>query len=262
MLNHSRKTDEQFGKSASAYLSSTVHSQGPDLIDLAAKFVDATRGHVLDLGCGAGHVSFAVAPRVKSVIAYDLSARMLQVVRGEAERRNLKNITTEQGKAEQLPFANASFDWVCTRYSAHHWQELGQAVKEVFRVLKPGGLFIVIDSSTSENPLLDTHMQAIELLRDGSHVRNYTLAEWSRTLEAEGFQIESYKSWKIDLEFNPWVERIQTPALHVEVLRSLLKNSPQEVHDFFQIAEDGSFRADSMRIEARRPLLCGGPENR
>lgn len=262
MLNHSMKTDEQFGKSASAYLSSTVHSQGPDLIDLAGKFVDATCGHVLDLGCGAGHVSFAVAPRVKSVIAYDLSARMLQVVRGEAERRNLKNIATQQGQAEQLPFANASFDWVCTRYSAHHWQDVGQAVKEVFRVLKPGGMFIVIDSCTSENPLIDTHMQAIELLRDGSHVRNYTLAEWSRTLEAEGFQIESYKSWKIDLEFNPWVERMQTPALHVEVLRSLLKNSPQEVHDFFQIAEDGSFRSDSMRIEARRPLLSEGLENR
>jgi SAM-dependent methyltransferase len=241
MLNHFRKTDEQFGKSARAYLSSAVHSQGPDLITLAEKFGHARGSHVLDLGCGAGHASFAIAPHVKSVTAYDLSNQMLQVVRDEAERRKLRNVTTEQGRAEQLPFANASFDWVCTRYSAHHWQDIGQAVGEVFRVLKPGGMFIVIDSCGSGNPLHDTHMQAIELVRDGSHVRNYTLAEWSGTLEAQGFLLESYKSWKIHLEFDAWVERIQTPTLHIEALRSILRNSPQEVHDFFQIAEDCSF---------------------
>lgn len=138
------------------------------------------------------------------MIAYDLSARILQVVRGEAEKHNLNNITSEQGQAEQLPFANASSDWACTRYGAHHWQDVGQAVREVSRALKPDGMFIVIDSCTSGNPLFDTHMQALELLRDESQVRNYTLAEWCRTLEAECFQIESYKSWEIDLEFNAW----------------------------------------------------------
>ncbi|GGH08220.1 class I SAM-dependent methyltransferase [Silvibacterium dinghuense] len=252
MPSHSEKTDDQFGRTANAYLSSTVHSQGPDLIAIAEKFTGAAKASVLDLGCGAGHVSFTIAPHAASVVACDLSARMLQVVREEAERRGLENITTRPGKAEQLPFADASFDWVCTRYSAHHWQDVSQAIGEVRRVLKPGGGFLVVDTCAPANPLLDTHMQTLELLRDGSHIRNYTLAEWRGMLEAQGFQIRAHQSWKIDLAFQSWVERMQTPALHVEALRSLLKNAPQEVRDYFHVAEDGSFQSDSLLIEARR----------
>jgi ubiquinone/menaquinone biosynthesis C-methylase UbiE len=252
MASHSTRTDEQFGRSAKAYLSSTVHSQGPDLVTLSELAAKGAVDRVLDLGCGAGHVSFAVAPYVQSLVAYDLSDRMLQVVRDESERRKLANISTKQGLAERLPFAEKEFDWVCTRYSAHHWQDIQKALGEAFRVLRQGGVLFAIDTCSTSNPLLDTHLQAIELLRDGSHVRNYTPAEWSSKLEAVGFQIGSFKSWKIRIEFDAWVERMQTPALHVETLRSLLGNSPQEVRDFLEIAEDCSFSLNSMLMEARR----------
>jgi len=261
MLSHSGKTEEQFGKTAGAYLSSAVHSQGPDLIAVAEKLGDATVATVLDLGCGAGHLSFTIAPHVKSVVAYDLSSTMLQVVIDEAARRNLRNITTKQGRAEELPFADASFDWVCTRYSAHHWMEVSRAIREIRRVLKPDGTLIVIDTCAPANPLLDTHMQAIDLFRDGSHVRDYTFVEWSSMLGAQGFQIESHNSWKILLEFKAWVERMQTPPQHVDALRSLLNKVPQEVRDYFQISEDCSFRADSMLIEAKRAPLEEGSED-
>lgn len=252
MPSHSSKTEEQFGKTANAYLSSAVHSQGPDLIAVAEMFGNADGATVLDLGCGAGHLSFTIAPHVKSVIAYDLSSEMLTVVDDEAERRNLRNITITRGHAQELPFADANFEWVCTRYSAHHWMEISRAIREIHRVLKPGGTLIVIDTYAPAIPLLDTHMQAIELFRDGSHVRNYTFAEWTAMLEAQGFQIEAHKFWKIPLEFKAWVERMQTPSQHVDALSSLLKKAPQEVRSYFQIAEDGSFKADSLLIEAKR----------
>ena len=94
---------------------------------------------MLDLGCGAGHASFAVAPHAAAVVAYDLTAEMLAVVEREASARKLGNITTVQGMAEKLPFPDAHFDFAITRTSAHHWHDVPAALREARRVLKPGG---------------------------------------------------------------------------------------------------------------------------
>lgn len=97
------------------------------------------------MGCGAGHASFAAAHQVKQVVAYDLSAQMLDVVAQAAKEKGLDNIATRQGYAESLPFEDGSFDVVISRYSAHHWHDVGRALREVNRVLKPGGVVIVMD---------------------------------------------------------------------------------------------------------------------
>lgn len=250
MDSHTSKVEKQFGSVAEEYLQSTVHRQGADLALIADKLRGASDAAVLDLGCGAGHLSFAIAPQVRSVTAYDLSADMLEVVREEAARRGLSQIATRQGRVEELPFADESFDWVCTRYSAHHWTGIRGAIAEARRVLKPGGTLIVVDVCSPQNPLLDTHLQAVELLRDGSHVRNYTWPEWKSMLTEQGFQVRAPHFWKLPLDFAAWVGRMKTPPLHVEALQSLLRNVPQEVRDHFRIAEDGSFTLDCVLVEA------------
>ena len=109
---------EQFGNTAASYLTSCVHAQGADLEavrDIARKL---QAPDVLDLGCGGGHISFAVAPHAASVTACDLSSQMLAVVAASAAERGLSNIRTEQAQAEHLPFPDASFDLVITRFSA------------------------------------------------------------------------------------------------------------------------------------------------
>jgi ubiquinone/menaquinone biosynthesis C-methylase UbiE len=252
MTNHAGKVEEQFGSVAQAYLTSTVHSQGAELAAVAHKMSRSPAAAVLDLGCGAGHLSFAIAPQVQSVIAYDLSAEMLKVVSAEAGRRNLSNIVTKQGRVDELPFDDASFDWVVTRYSAHHWTAMARAIRAIRRVLKTGGTFVLIDTCAPESPLLDTHLQAVELLRDGSHVRNYTQSQLAAMLLGANFEISEQTSWKISIDFKSWVQRMRTPALHVEAVSSLLKNAPREVRDYFQIAEDGSFQQDSILMEAVR----------
>ncbi len=205
---------------------------------------------MLDLGCGAGHLSFAVAPHVESVVAYDLSREMINIVTNEAKRRDLRNVFTKEGQAEYLPFEDASFDWVCTRYSAHHWTEIHRALREARRVLKRGSGLIIIDQCAPTNPLLDTHLQTIELLRDGSHVRNYTLTEWKSMLTEAGFVIGAQSAWKLPLDFNAWVGRMKTPTVYVDAIRSLLHHAPREVVDYFQVAEDGSFALDTILMEA------------
>jgi ubiquinone/menaquinone biosynthesis C-methylase UbiE len=221
MSHHAIKVEQQFGEVASAYLSSSVHSQGADLEAIADRLRRTPDSTVLDLGCGAGHVSFAAAPHVTSIVAYDLSADMLRTVAHEAQRGALGNIQTRQGRVEALPFPDDSFDFVCTRYSAHHWTEIRTALKEARRVLKPGGELIMIDTCAPENPLFDTHLQAIELLRDESHVRNYSPAEWNSLLTEAGFAVNAQSTWKLPLDFNAWVTRMRTPDLYVQATAAL-----------------------------------------
>src|ERR1700749_5061446 len=94
--NHEALVDDQFGSRANAYLTSAVHAQGRDLEALVALATNHRDARVLDLGCGGGHVSFNVAPHVREVVAYDLSAEMLGVVAKAAGERGLAHLSTRQ----------------------------------------------------------------------------------------------------------------------------------------------------------------------
>lgn len=246
----------QFGTTASAYLTSAVHAQGADLSalrDLAAGLTgSARRPVVLDLGCGAGHASFAVAPVAESVTAFDLAPEMLAVVGGAARARGLAQIVTQQGNVASLPFADASFCMVMTRFSAHHWFDVPAALREVKRVLKPGGVFVVIDITAPESPLHDTTLQAVELLRDGSHVRDYRASEWLRMFDEAGFAGERVSGWKLAMQFDEWTARMRTPAARITAIRSLLRGAPQETRDYFAVRDDDSFTIDATFFKATR----------
>ncbi|MDN0074008.1 methyltransferase domain-containing protein [Crenobacter sp. SG2303] len=244
---------QQFGNTARNYLSSTVHAQGTDLARLTALAKRLGPERVLDLGCGAGHASFAVAAGgARAVVAYDLSAEMLAVVATAATERGHSQIATLQGPVEALPFADGEFDLVVTRFSAHHWLDMGRALAEAARVLAPGGTLVVIDVVAPETPLYDTVLQTIELLRDASHVRDYRVSEWRAMLTAAGLDVQGSDSWKLPLAFDSWVVRIGTPPGRVAALRETFAALTREARDYFAVTADDSFSSDTAWIEARR----------
>ncbi|OWJ62899.1 class I SAM-dependent methyltransferase [Paraburkholderia caledonica] len=249
-MKHHDQVADAFGSTAAAYLTSPTHATGADLGTLAESIAATPDATVLDMGCGAGHASFAVAPHAKEVVAYDIAAPMLATVEGAAKDRGLANIRTQQGAAEKLPFADHAFDWVISRMSAHHWHDVALALAEVRRVLKPGGRALFIDIAGIDHPLLDTHIQAIELLRDGSHIRDYRADEWIALFEAAGFKASIRERWRIDIEFSSWVARMRTPEERVVAIQSLWRNSPDEVRQYFDVKEDGSFKLDALMVEA------------
>lgn len=250
MTDHKQVVDKQFGEQASAYLSSAVHAQGDEFKLLQEAVSGQPHANVLDLGCGAGHVSFYVAPYVNKVIAYDLSVSMLDVVAKASEEKQLHNIETMQGVAESLPFADNSFDFVLSRYSAHHWQDLGVALREVRRVLKPSGVAAFIDVVSPEQPLLDTYLQTVEVLRDTSHVRDYSVAEWMKQLGEAKLIVTKHHKQKLRLEFNSWVTRMRTPEVYQRAILALQQAMAQEVRDYFEVDQQGSFSTDVMVVWA------------
>ncbi len=251
MSTHNSKVTQQFGEQAEAYLSSQVHAQGEDLVQLNALVKGHASAQLLDLGCGAGHVAFHVAPEVAQVTACDLSADMLLAVEKGARERQLGNITVQQGGAESLPFANASFDFVISRFSTHHWHDVGAGLREARRVLKPGGTLAIVDIVSPGHALLDTHLQTVEVLRDNSHVRDYSLGEWSRLLSEAGFIVQDVKLRRLRMDFASWIARMRTPTVFAEAIRQLQLGAAQEVCEHFSIEANGSFTIDSATLVCR-----------
>jgi SAM-dependent methyltransferase len=251
--SHEALVADQFGGRADAYLKSAVHAAGADLDGLVALVRGRERPRVLDLGCGAGHVTFNVAPHAREVVAYDLAADMLAVVAAAAAGRGLANVATRQGPCERLPFEDGSFDAVLSRYSAHHWHDFDAGLREAARVLAQGGIAGFVDTISPGRPLLDTFLQSVELLRDRSHVRNYSAAEWEAALARAGLAGRSVTRFRVRLDFASWVERMRTPARYVEAIRGLQQDVAAEVGSHFATEADGSFAIDVALFQATKP---------
>lgn len=234
---------------AGDYVTSAVHAAGPDLDQMERLLRDLKPARVLDLGCGGGHVSYRAALHAKEVVACDPTKAMLEMVAAEAAKRGLGNIETLAAAAEQLPFADASFDAVLCRFTAHHWADLGAGLREACRVLKPGGAAVFIDSIAPEDAVLDSHLQAIELLRDPSHVRNYRVSEWQARLGEAGFKLRNLVVRRVPILFEGWVARTRMPPATEAVLRSLIQAAPAGVRKHLAVAANCDWELESMTCE-------------
>jgi SAM-dependent methyltransferase len=248
---HEQVVDAQFGPLAKAYLESPVHARGPDLEALEAVVRGVRPARALDLGTGGGHVAYLMARHAGSVIASDLSREMLAAVAAAAKGRGSSNVEVAEASAEHLPFENEWFDFLGCRYSAHHWWNLEAGLREARRVLRHGSKAVFIDAFAPEAAALDTHLQAIELLGDTSHVRDYTASEWIAALHRSGLALQTFGSWRIRMDFPTWIARKRTPPDNVRAIRALQMAASREISDHFEIEADGSFMLDVMMIETK-----------
>jgi SAM-dependent methyltransferase len=185
---------------ADAYRTSAIHSQGPDL-DLTVEWCEPGPGvTVLDVATGGGHVARRLRELGATVVTVDPAPGM-------------KADTT--APAEDLPFADGSFDAVACRVAAHHFADVLQAVKEMARVAKHR---VVI----CDNTFVSESSEEADRVRDPSHVRNYGVAEWHSFFELAGLQVAAEELMQRPLEIQPWLDRAQTPPQDQPRVRELL----------------------------------------
>lgn len=247
---HETIVAEQFGPRAKAYVESAVHAAGADLEALEAIIRHAAPAHALDLGAGGGHVAYLLAPHAGRVTACDLSSDMTEAMRATALQRGLNNIETATAPAERLPFADGTFDFLACRYSAHHWRDFDAGVREARRVVRPASTAVFIDAYAPAAAALDTHLQAVELLRDTSHARNYTAAQWLDTLGRAGFAARRSHTWRLRMDFAGWTSRMRTPEANMRAIRALQIAASEATRRHFAIESDGSFMLDILMLEA------------
>jgi len=227
---------ETFGKNAAEYLTSTPHALGKSLERLVALTAPQKTWRALDVATGAGHVAYIFAPHVERMWATDITQEMLDLVKAEAEKRGLANIRTAYAKAEALPFEDATFDLVICRVAPHHFDSIPEFLGEVRRVLKPHGLFAVVDNVVPEGSVGD-YINAFERFRDPSHLRAWTMAEWRAAFKAQGFAIGHEEQLYKQMNFKSWADRHDENML--AFLRAMLAHVTPEVNATLQPKGEG-----------------------
>lgn len=115
---------------------------------------DGLRGmHVLECGCGTGMLTIILAEQAASVKSFDISPESVKITKVRAEKIGLRNVQVQVAAMEGLPYKNESFDIVVGRFILHHLADLEQGIKQVYRVLKPGGKAVFYETSAN-NPIL------------------------------------------------------------------------------------------------------------
>jgi SAM-dependent methyltransferase len=189
---------------AQLYRDSDAHREGEDL-DLV---VEWSEGAVtaLDVATGGGHVARRLREAGINVLTVDPAPGMEPDV---------------ISRAEDLPFAEDSYDVVVCRVAAHHFEDVGNAVAEMARVSRDR--VIVVD-----NLFLDDNAEEADRVRDPSHVRNYSEDEWRRMFESAGLRVEEVRRMPKPIELEPWLERSATPEDDAERVRELLAERTQD----------------------------------
>src|SRR5439155_11310611 len=117
--------------------------------DALALLVEATRAGggdtVLDVACGPGLVVCAFAATVRHATGIDLTPAMIERARALAVEERVGNVTWQVGDVVPLPFANASFSIVVSRFAFHHFPDPSRVLAEMKRVCRPGGTVAVVD---------------------------------------------------------------------------------------------------------------------
>jgi SAM-dependent methyltransferase len=257
---NTRLVQQQFGAHAHNYVASADHAQGESLERMLALLPFAPAWRALDLATGGGHTALAIAPFVREVVAGDVTAEMLAAARRFIQSRGVSNVTFRQAEAGNLPFADGAFDLVTCRLAAHHFPRPAQFVRESARVLRPGGWFVLIDNVTPPEAHAARHINAFERLRDPSHVWEYAAADWEAFCLGAGLTLHHVEHYRKLLDFEPWCDRLNVPALVRRQLRVLLWHAPAAARDALnpQFVGDPltgplTFTLGELLLLARRP---------
>ena len=210
-MNSQSRIREEFARQAESLSVAPVFTDAEVLEKIRAATDPKKTMKILDLGCGPGIVSAALAPHVREVVAFDITPEMLEKARQRCKEANLQNVRFELGRAEQLPFANASLDAVVTRLTLHHFPDPQRPMEEMVRVTHPTGKIIVADIVSSENADEAALHNALEILRDPSHLRALSISELLRLVEAAGLRVTSTSTWEMQRDFEEWIRITNAP---------------------------------------------------
>ncbi len=185
-MSHETLILDQFTRQATPFSTAPAISDEQALRAIVAAARPTPDDTVLDVACGGGLVVCAFAPHVRHVTGIDLTPAMLARARALAAEKNLTNVTWWEGDVRALPWPDATFSIVATRFSLHHFTDPLQAVREMARVCRPGGRVVVVDMYASEDPEKAAAWNRLEVLRDPSHVRSLSLTELKALFPAAG----------------------------------------------------------------------------
>jgi ubiquinone/menaquinone biosynthesis C-methylase UbiE len=220
-MDHLQRIKQEFARQAAGFATSAALTErAPIQRIIDATGVDATK-LALDLACGPGIVTAELAAVAREVVAFDLTPEMLVKARERCGKANLHNVIFQEGSATKLPFPEHHFDIVVTRAAVHHFQEPGRILGEAMRVMKKGGVLVVADVVSAELAEKSALQNAIEVLRDPSHVRMAAASELASLVQGSGLSIERQETWDQPRAFEEWAGIVADPE-RINPLRTIV----------------------------------------
>lgn len=229
-----RRVQSQFGPSAEAYVASAGHAAGSDLETLLAWGRARRPARVLDVATGGGHTALAFAAVARRVVAFDLTEPMLRAAREFLRSRGAARVDFVAGDVGALPFDDGAFDTVTCRIAAHHFADPAAAVREVHRVLRRGGSFLLQDILGHDEPGANAFITEVERRRDPSHVRAYRAAEWAAFLRATGLTVMEETVVPKVRVWDDWTGRMRMSAAARRDLETFVRQAPERHRNAFE----------------------------
>jgi len=211
MAIHDTLVQQEFTRQADAMSTAALFNDETILerICEAAGVKPGTRA--LDVACGPGIVVEALARHGGEVVGCDVTPAMLEKARARTASAALKNVAFVPGRAEALPFENEYFDVVVSRSAVHHFAQPAAAIGEMARVLKRGGRVVTVDVMSAEAASDAGLHNALEIIRDPSHVRMLPRTELHRLLAESGLAVDRCITWVNHREFGEWMKIVSAP---------------------------------------------------
>lgn len=200
-----------FTQQAAGFESGRMNCSKQEYLDYAVSRVAPRQtDDVLEVAAGTCACARAFAPHVASVTCLDMTAAMLKVGEEAARRQGLHGMRFVLGDAAELPFEAEAFDVVFSRLAFHHFPEPTRPFAEMVRVLRPGGKLVLIDMEAAQEDLRAAE-DALEKLRDPSHVRSLSRAEMLALYEAHGLSVEACEAVRMPVHLDAWMQHTDTP---------------------------------------------------
>jgi ubiquinone/menaquinone biosynthesis C-methylase UbiE len=207
---HQEKVIREFTKHAATFgdprLNMAFTANLARLVDFTEPELDP-EDVVLEVCCGTGLVSRAIAGRVRHVTALDLTPAMLEEGKRGADQDAITNITFTLGNAAELPYVSRSFSLVITRFALHHVDDPAAVLREMVRVSRPGAGLIVADLVRPPAGPADR----LERLRDPSH---HELLPEDRIVELiteAGAEVKRFDKFDVVRPVQAWLEQVDAP---------------------------------------------------
>ena len=235
-----------FSRHAAAYASSVRHARGADLGRLV-ELVGAAPGlRAADVATGTGHTALALAERGCSVTGIDPTPAMLAEARALAEQRGLAGrVAFALGAAEGLPLPDGAVDIATCRRAAHHFDDIGLAVAEMVRVLRPGGRMGISDMCPPA--AVADLVNRLERLRDPTHGAALDDDAWRGVVERAGLRLRALELAEEDMGFEEWLAPVAPDGAEAEAIRRALAELP--------VAERAAVTGGPGRWRKRRLVL-------
>jgi ubiquinone/menaquinone biosynthesis C-methylase UbiE len=211
MSAHDQRIVHQFTRWAKPFADLPIHAEADAMIRTIAACALAPDLDVLDVACGPGILACALAGRARSVTGVDITPAMIEQARIRQTDMGLANMAWRIGNAMALPFGDASFDRVTTRYSFHHMTNPAAVLAEMKRVCRPGGRIVVIDATPS--PETQGAYDTMETLRDPSHTSALTLAQLRAIGSGAGLREVLIDGYRLEARLDTLADVADMPAL-------------------------------------------------